>query len=124
MKMLQSDYTSVATQAVCSDPLAVVKDAKALLTHEIIEKVVKKFLSWTDLLDIGIIELVDANEEENCYVSIDPKRYRIYIPMWKSFHQRFLGSEHQSFRIQSIINLQEIHMKVRWLSRVLDSLHL
>ena len=29
-------------------PLAVVKDAKALLTHEIIEKVVKKFLSWTE----------------------------------------------------------------------------
>ena len=52
-------------------PLAVVKDGKALLTTEIIDKVSKKFLSWTDLLYMGIIELVDANEEENCYVSID-----------------------------------------------------
>jgi len=52
-------------------PLAVVKDGKALITDEIIEKVSKKFLSWTDLLYMGMIELVDANEEENCYVAID-----------------------------------------------------
>ncbi|MRN68246.1 MAG: DNA-directed RNA polymerase subunit B, partial [Nitrosopumilales archaeon] len=31
----------------------------------------KKFLSWTDLLYIGMIELVDANEEENCYVAVE-----------------------------------------------------
>jgi DNA-directed RNA polymerase subunit B len=52
-------------------PLAVVKDGRALVTDEIIEKVSKKFLSWTDLLYMGMIELVDANEEENCYVAID-----------------------------------------------------
>src|SRR5437899_422136 len=52
-------------------PLAVVKDGRALVTDEIIEKVNKKFLSWTDLLYMGMIELVDANEEENCYVAID-----------------------------------------------------
>src|SRR5215467_10484692 len=52
-------------------PLAVVKDGRALITDEIIEKVSKKFLSWTDLLYMGMVELVDANEEENCYVSLD-----------------------------------------------------
>ncbi len=52
-------------------PLAVVKDGRALITDEIIEKISKKFLSWTDLLYMGMIELVDANEEENCYVAID-----------------------------------------------------
>ena len=41
------------------------------MTDEIIEKISKKFLSWTDLLYMGIMELVDANEEENCYVAID-----------------------------------------------------
>jgi DNA-directed RNA polymerase subunit B len=52
-------------------PLAVVKDGRALITDEIIEKVNKKFLSWTDLLYMGMVELVDANEEENCYVSVE-----------------------------------------------------
>ena len=52
-------------------PLAVVKDGNPLITNEIIDKVTKKFLSWSDLLYMGIIELVDANEEENCYIAID-----------------------------------------------------
>ena len=52
-------------------PLAVVKDGNPLISNEIIDKVTKKFLSWSDLLYMGIIELVDANEEENCYIAID-----------------------------------------------------
>src|SRR5579864_9161769 len=40
-------------------PLIVIKDNKILLTQELIDKVSKKFLSWTDLLHMGIIELVD-----------------------------------------------------------------
>jgi DNA-directed RNA polymerase subunit B len=51
-------------------PLVIVRDGRSLITDEIIEKIQKKFLSWTDLLHTGILELVDANEEENCYVSI------------------------------------------------------
>ncbi len=55
-------------------PLVVIKDSKPLVSYEVIEKVSKKFLSWNDLLYMGVIELVDANEEENCYVAIDPKK--------------------------------------------------
>ncbi len=51
-------------------PLIIVRDGCSLITEEIIEKIQKKFLSWNDLLHTGILELVDANEEENCYVSI------------------------------------------------------
>lgn len=52
-------------------PLAIVGEGKNLATGEIIEKISKKFLSWSDLLYMGIMELVDANEEENCYISMD-----------------------------------------------------
>jgi DNA-directed RNA polymerase subunit B len=51
-------------------PLIIVRDGRSLITEEIIEKIQKKFLSWTDLLHTGILELVDANEEENCYINI------------------------------------------------------
>lgn len=52
-------------------PLAIIGEGKSLVTNEIIEKISKKFLSWSDLLYMGIIELVDANEEENCYISME-----------------------------------------------------
>lgn len=55
-------------------PLAIIGEGKSLVTNEIIEKISKKFLSWSDLLYMGIIELVDANEEENCYISMDVDR--------------------------------------------------
>lgn len=55
-------------------PLVVIRDNRPLVTYEVIEKVSKKFLSWNDLLYMGVIELTDANEEENCYVAIDPKK--------------------------------------------------
>ena len=54
-------------------PLIVIKDGKPLLTQDLIDKVSKKLMSWNDLLRMGIIELNDANEEENCYITIDDK---------------------------------------------------
>jgi len=55
-------------------PLVVIRDGRPLVTYEVIEKISKKFLSWNDFVYMGMIELVDANEEENCYVAIDPKK--------------------------------------------------
>ncbi len=52
-------------------PLIIVKDGLSQVTDEILEKVAKKFLSWQDLLSMGIIDLIDANEEENSYVALD-----------------------------------------------------
>src|SRR3989344_4548681 len=54
-------------------PLVITKDNKPLLTQDLIEKISKKLLSWNDLLRMGIIELIDANEEENCYIAFDEK---------------------------------------------------
>ncbi len=54
-------------------PLIIIKDNKSLLTSELLDKISKKLLSWTDLLRMGILEVLDANEEENCYVALDEK---------------------------------------------------
>jgi len=54
-------------------PLIIIKDNKSLLTSELLDKISKKLLSWTDLLRMGVLEVIDANEEENCYVTLDEK---------------------------------------------------
>ncbi|AJZ75706.1 DNA-directed RNA polymerase subunit B [Candidatus Nitrosotenuis cloacae] len=54
-------------------PLIVIKEGKPLVTQELIDKVSKKLMSWNDLLRMGIIELIDANEEENCEITLDDK---------------------------------------------------
>ena len=51
-------------------PLIIVKDDKPLLTQDLLDKISKKLLSWCDLLRMGVLEMIDANEEENCYVAL------------------------------------------------------
>ncbi|HSB56472.1 MAG TPA: DNA-directed RNA polymerase subunit B [Nitrosopumilaceae archaeon] len=72
-------------------PLIVIKDNKPLLTQELIDKVSKKFLSWNDLLHMGVIELVDANEEENCYISMDEENVKKHTHM-EIFPSAILGA--------------------------------
>ena len=55
-------------------PLIIVKNGKSTLTTEILDKILKNLLSWSDLVRMGILELIDANEEENCFIVFDEKR--------------------------------------------------
>ncbi len=72
-------------------PLAIIGEGKSLVTNEIIEKISKKFLSWSDLLYMGIIELVDANEEENCYISMDVDKLESINTHLEIFPSAILG---------------------------------
>jgi len=56
--------------------LIIVKDGKSVLTQDLLDKVTKKLVSWNDLIRMGVIELVDANEEENCFITFDDKRVK------------------------------------------------
>lgn len=52
-------------------PLIVVKNGKPLLDSQHLKKISKGEMSWDDLINEGIIEYIDASEEENLLIAYD-----------------------------------------------------
>ncbi len=50
-------------------PLIVVKDGKSLLTNDHLNRLKKNDLKWSDLMKDGIVEYLDAGEEENALIA-------------------------------------------------------
>jgi DNA-directed RNA polymerase subunit B len=53
-------------------PLIVVDGGKLRLTRELVEEYLSGKLTFEDLVKRGVIEYVDPDEEENCYIALDP----------------------------------------------------
>ena len=72
-------------------PLIIIDNDKSLLTEEFLDKISKKLISWNDLIRMGIIELIDANEEENCYVAFDTTSTKTFTHL-QIFPSAILGA--------------------------------
>ena len=53
-------------------PLIVVKNGQSMLKSEHVESLARGELNWNDLISLGIIEYIDAAEEDNLYVAMLP----------------------------------------------------
>lgn len=54
-------------------PLIVVEDGEPQLTEDHLEKLEGGELDWNDLVEEGVIEYLDASEEENCLIALKPE---------------------------------------------------
>lgn len=54
-------------------PLIIVKEGRPLLTEQHIKKLEKNEISWSDLIEQGVIEYLDAAEEGNAFVAFFEK---------------------------------------------------
>ncbi|MBI4439357.1 DNA-directed RNA polymerase subunit B [Candidatus Woesearchaeota archaeon] len=71
-------------------PLIAVKDGRPMLTERHIKQLEKNEISWSDLVKQGIIEFLDAAEEENSFIA---------------FFERDLTPEHTHLEISPLVML-------------------
>jgi DNA-directed RNA polymerase subunit B len=54
-------------------PLVLVEGGRPKLTRDHLDKLRRGDITWRDLLRMGVLELLDANEEENAYIAMKPE---------------------------------------------------
>jgi len=81
-------------------PLIVVEKGKTKVTEELIKQVKEGKTSWNDLVENGVVEYLDAEEEDNSYIATDAKE---------------LTQEHTHLEINSIAILSVISSMVPYL---------
>jgi len=72
-------------------PLIIIKDGKSSFSPDLLDKITKKLISWTDLIRMGVIELIDANEEENCFITFEEKHVKKHTHL-EIFPSAILGA--------------------------------
>ncbi len=69
----QDEILIETTKGRARRPLIIVENGKPKLTQEIIEQLRNNELTWKDLINKGIIEYLDAMEEESSLVALSPE---------------------------------------------------
>lgn len=54
-------------------PLIVCQEGTPMVSEELVRDLMDGRMAWSDLVNEGIVEYIDAEEEENCYIALDRK---------------------------------------------------
>jgi DNA-directed RNA polymerase subunit B len=95
-------------------PLIIVENGIPKLEMEHIARIRSGEWSWENLTN-GIVELIDAEEEENVLVALTPQDV---TPDQRLHPTRFSGYVLLSYLIQNIISLHVIPMRRQWRSKL------
>jgi DNA-directed RNA polymerase beta subunit len=60
-----------STRGRARRPLIIVKDGKSMLNEQYISLLKKGKMAWNELVDAGVIEYLDASEEENTFIALE-----------------------------------------------------
>ncbi len=86
-------------------PLIVVEDGASKLTDEHIQQLEEGELTWNNLINQGIIEYMDAEEEENSYISMFPEdinEFHTHLEIRSINHARDMCWNHSICKSQFI----------------------
>lgn len=73
LNSIDKEIRLVTDAGRCCRPLLVVENNRLLITRQEMDKMKKEKLSWTYLVRKGLIEYLDALEEENCMIAMRPQ---------------------------------------------------
>lgn len=83
-------------------PLIVAKEGSPLVTNEHLRDLKDSRMSWSDLLREGIVEYIDAEEEENLFIALDEKDLEA---KWHEFTQHKLPAAPTHMEIDPMVIL-------------------
>jgi DNA-directed RNA polymerase subunit B' len=72
-KEFNGDVILLTDRGRARRPLIVLKDGKTLISEEEIKRLAKKEIDFSYFVQKGLIEFVDAEEEEDLYIAMNPK---------------------------------------------------
>ena len=71
-KDFNGDVVILTDRGRARRPLIVLKDGKSLISEEDIKKLAKKEIDFSSFVKRGMIEFIDAEEEEDLYIAMNP----------------------------------------------------
>ena len=101
-------------------PLIVVEEGKSLLNEDHVKAIERRSKSWSDLISEGVIEYLDAEEEENTFIALSRKDLTLEHTHLEIYSPSILGVCASIVPFAEHNAAQETPTGPEWVNKVLD----